>query len=418
MSRLYTAVQDLLTNPKHSRWICPLLLTFDACLCAAIILKVPYTEIDWSTYMQHIHLFLSGERDYTAIKGSTGPLVYPAGHVYAYTALYNVTDEGRDVPFAQTLFAALYLIFLATVMACYRAIHAPPYIYPLLVLSKRLHSIFMLRMFNDGLAAGFIWAAVYMMLKRQWYAGVLLWTLSVSIKMTGLLAAPAIAVILTFAVGFGQALGMGVFFVLVQILLGLPFLLENPTGYMTRAFEFTRQFLFKWTVNWRFIGEDVFLSRPFSVALLAVHISLLVTFLAYVWILPAKMDLGSLVQQTFRGRNLQRNISNSYVATTMMTSVVIGLLCARSLHYQFYAYLVWTTPLILWKSGFHPVLVFILWAAQEWAWNVYPSTNVSSTMVVGCLALQVLGVFWGMQCEEQRLAQFKGETKDLIDNQN
>lgn len=188
---------------------------------------------------------------------------------------------------------------------------------------------------------------------------------------------------------------------------------------MTRAFEFTRQFLFKWTVNWRFIGEDVFLSRPFSVALLAVHISLLVTFLAYVWILPAKMDLGSLVQQTFRGRNLQRNISNSYVATTMMTSVVIGLLCARSLHYQFYAYLVWTTPLILWKSGFHPVLVFILWAAQEWAWNVYPSTNVSSTMVVGCLALQVLGVFWGMmQCEEQRQAQFKGETKDLIDNQN
>ncbi|EFE42089.1 hypothetical protein TRV_03168 [Trichophyton verrucosum HKI 0517] len=368
--------------------------------------------------MQHIHLFLSGERDYTAIKGSTGRLVYPAGHVYAYTALYNVTDEGRDIPLAQTLFAALYLIFLAIVMACYRAVHAPPYIYPLLVLSKRLHSIFMLRMFNDGPAAGFIWLAMYMMLKRQWYAAVLLWTLSVSIKMTGLLAAPAIAVILTFAVGFGQALGMGVFFVLVQILLGLPFLLENPTGYMTRAFEFTRQFLFKWTVNWRFIGEDVFLSRPFSVALLAVHISLLVTFLAFVWTRPAKMDLGSLVQQAFRGRNLQRNISNSYIATTMMTSVVIGLLCARSLHYQFYAYLVWTTPLILWKSSFHPVLVLILWAAQEWAWNVYPSTNASSTMVVGCLAIQVLGVFWGVQCEEQRPAKLKAETKDVIDNQN
>lgn len=167
--------------------------------------------------MQHIRLYLSGERDYTAIKGSTGPLVYPAGHVYAYTAFYNVTDEGRNIPSAQAIFAVLYLFFLTIVMACYRAVRAPPYIYPLLVLSKRLHSIFMLRMFNDGIAAGFIWASTYMMLNKRWNVAVLLWTLSVSVKMTGLLVAPAIAVILTFAVGFGQALGMGVAFVLVQV---------------------------------------------------------------------------------------------------------------------------------------------------------------------------------------------------------
>lgn len=167
--------------------------------------------------MQHIRLYISGERDYTAIKGSTGPLVYPAGHVYAYSALYNVTDEGRDIPFAQAIFAAIYLLSLAVVMACYRIARAPPYIYPLLVLSKRLHSIFMLRLFNDGIAAGFIWTATYMMLNKQWYAVVLLWTLSVSVKMTGLLVAPAIAVILTFAVGFGQALGLGVASVLLQV---------------------------------------------------------------------------------------------------------------------------------------------------------------------------------------------------------
>ncbi|EFR03197.1 hypothetical protein MGYG_06196 [Nannizzia gypsea CBS 118893] len=418
MNRLYTTALDLLTNPKHSRWICPLLLAFDACLCAAIIFKVPYTEIDWSTYMQHIQLYLSGERDYTAIKGSTGPLVYPAGHVYTYTALYNVTDEGRDIPLAQALFAVLYLIFLAIVMACYRTVRAPPYVYPLLVLSKRLHSIFMLRMFNDGPAVGFVWAAMYMMLQKQWYAAVLLWTLSVSIKMTGLLVAPAIAIILTFAVGFGPALGMGVFSVLLQVLLGLPFLLENPTGYISRAFEFTRQFLFKWTVNWRFVGEELFLSRPFSVALLAVHISLLVTFLGFVWIRPANKNLGSLVQQAFRGRSLQCNISSSYVATTLMTSMVIGLLCARSLHYQFYAYLAWVSPLVLWKSGLHPVLMFVLWAAQEWAWNVYPSTNASSMTVVGCLALQVMAVFWGKQVEDERPARLKSEAKDPVDGRN
>lgn len=35
------------------------------------------TEIDWSTYVQQVELFLSGVRDYSSIKGDTGPVVYP-----------------------------------------------------------------------------------------------------------------------------------------------------------------------------------------------------------------------------------------------------------------------------------------------------------------------------------------------------
>ncbi len=34
------------------------------------------TEIDWSTYMQQVKGFLSGERDYALLGGDTGPLVY------------------------------------------------------------------------------------------------------------------------------------------------------------------------------------------------------------------------------------------------------------------------------------------------------------------------------------------------------
>lgn len=37
------------------------------------------TEIDWKAYMQQIAQYRSGERDYTLMKGDTGPLVYPAG---------------------------------------------------------------------------------------------------------------------------------------------------------------------------------------------------------------------------------------------------------------------------------------------------------------------------------------------------
>lgn len=42
------------------------------------------TEIDWVAYMQEVGGFLDGERNYTALRGDTGPLVYPAGFVYLY----------------------------------------------------------------------------------------------------------------------------------------------------------------------------------------------------------------------------------------------------------------------------------------------------------------------------------------------
>lgn len=70
--------------------------------------------------MEQIQLFQDGEREYTKIEGGTGPLVYPAAHVWIYNVLYQITDHGKDILLAQKLFAGLYLITLGTVMACYR----------------------------------------------------------------------------------------------------------------------------------------------------------------------------------------------------------------------------------------------------------------------------------------------------------
>lgn len=70
--------------------------------------------------MQQIQQYLAGERDYTKIYGATGPLVYPAAHVYIYQWLYKVTNHGQDIPLAQIIFGILYLVTLALAMACYR----------------------------------------------------------------------------------------------------------------------------------------------------------------------------------------------------------------------------------------------------------------------------------------------------------
>ena len=167
--------------------------------------------------MQQISLYLSGERDYTLIKGSTGPLVYPAGHVYSYTFLYHLTDEGRDIFFGQILFAVLYLITLVVVLCCYRQSGAPPYLLPLLVLSKRLHSIYVLRLFNDGLAALAMWVAILLFMNRKWTAAVAVWSTGVAIKMTLLLLAPAIAVVTVLSLSLGPSVRLGVLAVLIQV---------------------------------------------------------------------------------------------------------------------------------------------------------------------------------------------------------
>ena len=77
------------------------------------------TEIDWIAYMQEVSGFLHGELDYMNLKGDTGPLVYPAGFVYLYSALYYLTDLGTNILRAQYIFLAIYLVFIAVLMMVY-----------------------------------------------------------------------------------------------------------------------------------------------------------------------------------------------------------------------------------------------------------------------------------------------------------
>jgi hypothetical protein len=77
------------------------------------------TEIDWTAYMEQVTQFVNGERDYPKMEGGTGPLVYPAAHVYIYTGLYHLTNKGTDIFLAQQLFAVLYMATLGLVMLSY-----------------------------------------------------------------------------------------------------------------------------------------------------------------------------------------------------------------------------------------------------------------------------------------------------------
>ena len=103
--------------------------------------------------------------------GDTGPLVYPAGFLYIFSGLKGLTGDGENVFMGQVLFAGMYVFVLVTVLKLYAMGKVvPAWGFCLLVLSKRMHSIFVLRLFNDCVAILFGYLAIYCFTKNKVYA--------------------------------------------------------------------------------------------------------------------------------------------------------------------------------------------------------------------------------------------------------
>lgn len=119
-SSLTQWIKNALLTQRYYWPLAVLTLAFEAVLTLFIVKKIPYTEIDFSTYMQQVHVFLSkGERDYTKITGDTGPCVYPAGHLYVYAVISKFSAGGVELRSVQYAFAALYLFSQAVMFAVY-----------------------------------------------------------------------------------------------------------------------------------------------------------------------------------------------------------------------------------------------------------------------------------------------------------
>lgn len=529
------------------------------------------------------------EKNYTLIEGGTGPLVYPGGHVAIYTLLWALTNKGQEIQLAQYIFLIVYVLTLALVIACvYRntELHlgpeetlskseevnnkssnykpnkllssslislVPPYLWalPLLCLSKRLHSIYMLRLFNDCFGTLFSVLFVSLMVSHRWILSSIVLSVAVSIKMNSLLYIPGAAVIYLQAVGLKKSITrIAVPFILVQMIMALPFIFDltpltqlvseklecfslqefsdnsypelshttlqmSPEGfleslkatasnlsksfayvyrdvsqylaaffsvplaqivrviakdirvspyaldYVKHAFDFSRVFMYKWTVNWRFIPEDIFISPLFGKILLALHLTVILagfaTHKSGWWFSPLKpLPIGSqhvasgpstgtsssietqqrrnvmrkvtpifvvksrsdftfisLVRALFldnitnyaRQKLIKKGMDKDYILKTLISSNLIGILFARSLHYQFYSWFYWSVPYALYvcstnfskdrKPSFVGVILSLgIWISQEIAWLTYPSTSLSSLVVIFSLAYMVAGLWY------------------------
>ncbi|XP_068593927.1 dol-P-Man:Man(5)GlcNAc(2)-PP-Dol alpha-1,3-mannosyltransferase [Cebidichthys violaceus] len=353
-----------------------------------VIQKVAYTEIDWKAYMDEVEGVINGTYDYTELKGDTGPLVYPAGFVYVFTALYYVTGRGANVRLAQYIFAAFYLVTLLLVFRVYdRTKKVPPYVFFFVCCaSYRIHSIFVLRLFNDPVAMMLLFAAVNLFMDGHWTLGCGVYSLAVSVKMNVLLFAPGLLLLLLSEFGLIRTIPKLSLCAGIQLLLALPFLLENPVGYVSRAFDLGRQFMFKWTVNWRFLPEWLFLNRYFHLLLLAVHLLALLLFALRRWKRPGE-SIFELLKEPSKRKTPAQKVPVDQMVLILFSSNFIGMCFSRSLHYQFYVWYFHTLPYLLWSGGVkklaHLLRVLIL-GLIELSWNTYPSTNSSSAALHVC----------------------------------
>lgn len=417
--KLIKLINDSLFNYKYSKWICILILIGEYFILNFIIKNVPYTEIDYSTYMQQILQIEQGERDYSKIGGDTGPIVYPGGYVLIYKIMKRITNGMERLNDGQHVFKWVYLLSL---LFSFLLVHGssngklPPYVYVLSALSKRLHSIYVLRLFNDGFTTMFMLAGIVCL--QEWtkrsgkststiamampllLLATALLTFAVTVKMSALLVAPAAFALVIAQTGAhvspllaAAATAVGVVattsWPFVGAGLGLTW--AQRWAFLNGAFDVGRVFAQKWSVNWAFLGSEVFLSRGFHVTLLALWTGLVAAVLCR----GLCRGLGKATA-TATATSSPVAVGPRVAGWTCSVGLLAGVLCARSLHYQFLAWYGFLLPWLLWEcfSGFGGkwftlFSVTTTWFIHEWCWNVYPATPLSSAVLVSLLALMV-----------------------------
>ncbi|KAG5490079.1 hypothetical protein JKF63_00198 [Porcisia hertigi] len=406
------------------RWIevAPVAETF---FIIAVVALVPYTEIDWRAYIEEVKGFLDGELNYYNLKGCTGPLVYPGGFVWVYSVLYYLTKKGEDIELAQWIYCSVYIMTLTMVLRLYsRAGLTWRAMIPLFI-SKRIRSLYVLRLFNDCWAMLFLFAAISFIAgypggtgkrSRQWFLGCLCYTFAVSIKMNVLLFAPGLLYVMLRTLPLWRVGCCLLLFAAGQVAAGFPFLAYK--AYLSKSFEIGRVFDQRWSVNYQFLDADLFTRPEFGQALLVVT--------AVSWVLLWRMRwaprtyltdtevhlLHPAIADTRRpntspgrsatneeGTEIDAEQEQAMCASTLLTlfeSNLVGVIFSRSLHYQFYTWFFYTLPFILASRKCPRLLQVAIMSLIHQGFNSYPPTPRTSMLLQGGFALMFLVlIFFG-----------------------
>ena len=222
----------------------------------------------------------------------------------------------------------------------------------------------------------------------------------VSVKMNVLLYAPALLLVYLTVLGLPHTFvqlsicaGVQVLspylvfaslrFIFFQVVLALPFLASHPLNYVIGAFNLGRVFLFQWTVNWRFLPEEIFLARWFHLLLLAGQLATLYY---------CQNNWQQLLSSYAKLRRVPVPYCCQLLVLPLFMSNFIGVMFARSLHYQFYVWYYHSLHYLAWITPFPVKIRLLILGVIELCWNTYPSTPLSSLALHTCHGLLLGGL--------------------------
>lgn len=396
------AVAFLLFNRRCYLILVPLIIVFESLLLKVITHKVPYTEIDYQAYMEQVEMItFDKELDYSKIRGGTGPLVYPAGHVLIYRMMYQLTNGMAYLSEGQIVFRLLYMITMILQVLVYVLLDLPPWCALFACCSKRLHSIYVLRLFNDCFTTFFVVLTVLLVVIAAKHAKTrkarnilaiissLTYSMAVSIKMNALLYLPAMIVSM-YTINDTSLLataGNGLVMLGWQVLVALPFLKSHPMEYIKCAFDFKRNFMFKWSINWQFLDEEAFNNPWFHKSLLVSQVVAILTVL-----LCKYPSLPSHLLRSMRHPLSSYATEKTHIPFILLTTNFVGIIFSRSLHYQFLSWYHWTIPALLHFSHIPWQLAPVWYIAHEWCWNSYPPNSTASALLLALNSAMLLSV--------------------------
>jgi alpha-1,3-mannosyltransferase len=96
--------------------------------------------------------------------------------------------------------------------------------------------------FNDSWYSLLIVLFIYFWIKERVIVSVIFYSLSVSVKMSGILYLPGLLLVSVFRYGILKTIKLIFGIILIQLITALPFLKANPTAYLSQAYNVTRKF--------------------------------------------------------------------------------------------------------------------------------------------------------------------------------
>lgn len=272
-------------------------------------------------------------------------------------------------------------------MIYWRGRRVPLWALFLLCFSRRIHSIFVLRLFNDCWAVFLCLLAIYLFTIDAWTLGCLFFSFAVSVKMNILLFAPGLLLLLWKRFGFVGTIPRLIVCAVPQVVLAVPFLLVNPWGYIQRSFDLGRQFMYIWSVNWQFVPERIFLSPAWGILLLFLTATTLFFFYFFKWT-KEEANFPSIL----KGAYINCKMTADHIIIVLFTSNFIGIVFARSLHFQFYVWYFFTLPYLLWSTAYPTPIRAALLFAIEIVWNVFPTNPFASAVLLVSHIVILLGL--------------------------